>query len=228
MLNAALAAAGLRPLFAHVLSVERVRKFKTAPEAYQLGPDVFGRPASELLFVSSNGWDVVGAAWFGYPAYWINRASAPAERLEAPAYAVGRTMNDLVAWLGLLKVRMSGQMSRATSTPRSCLADRVPSTGGSPASLARFRNRPRVHRDIDDLVQGFAAGAACRLDGHAAHHGDDVARESCRVRTDRKIALTDRAYEPVADGFLLRGSGVYASPPAGDRSPRIRPAPHAP
>jgi 2-haloacid dehalogenase len=100
MLNAALAAAGLRPLFAHVLSVERVRKFKTAPEAYQLGPDAFGRPVSELLFVSSNGWDVVGAAWFGYPAYWINRASAPAERLEAPAYAVGRTMNDLVAWLG--------------------------------------------------------------------------------------------------------------------------------
>ena len=44
MLNAALAAAGLRPLFAHVLSVERVRKFKTAPEAYQLGPDAFGRP----------------------------------------------------------------------------------------------------------------------------------------------------------------------------------------
>ena len=99
MLNAALAAAGLRPLFAHVLSVERVRKFKTAPEAYQLGPDAFGRPASELLFVSSNGWDVVGAAWFGYPAYWINRANAPAERLEAPTYAVGRTMNDLVAWL---------------------------------------------------------------------------------------------------------------------------------
>ncbi|HEY3719210.1 MAG TPA: haloacid dehalogenase type II [Roseiarcus sp.] len=101
MLNSALAAAGLWPLFTHVLSVERIRKFKTAPEAYQLGPDAFGQPAGELLFVSSNGWDVVGAAWFGYRAFWINRANAPAERLEAPAYAVGRTMNDLVAWLGL-------------------------------------------------------------------------------------------------------------------------------
>jgi 2-haloacid dehalogenase len=99
MLNAALDAAGLRPLFAHVLSVERVRKFKTAPEAYQLGPDAFGRPASELLFVSSNNWDAVGASWFGYPAYWINRARAPAERLEGPTYATGRTMNDLVAHL---------------------------------------------------------------------------------------------------------------------------------
>ena len=99
MLNAALDAAGLRPLFTHVLSVERVRKFKTAPEAYQLGPDAFGRPANELLFVSSNGWDVVGASWFGYPGYWINRANAPAERLEAAPYPTGRTMDDLVAYL---------------------------------------------------------------------------------------------------------------------------------
>ncbi len=99
MLNAALEAAGLRPLFMHVLSVERVRRFKTAPEAYQLGPEAFGRPASELLFVSSNGWDVVGAAWFGYRGYWINRANAPRERLDCPPYPVGRTMDDLVAYV---------------------------------------------------------------------------------------------------------------------------------
>jgi 2-haloacid dehalogenase len=99
MLNAALDAAGLRPLFKHVLSVERVRKFKTAPEAYQLGPDAFDRPANELLFVSSNGWDVVGASWFGYSGYWINRANAPAERLDCPRYGVGRTMEDLVEHL---------------------------------------------------------------------------------------------------------------------------------
>ena len=83
-----------------MLSVESVRKFKTAPEAYQLGPDAFQRPASELLFVSSNGWDAAGAAWFGYPAYWINRAGAPAERLDAKPIATGRTMTDLVDFLG--------------------------------------------------------------------------------------------------------------------------------
>jgi 2-haloacid dehalogenase len=99
MLNAVLEASDLRPLFKHVLSVERRRKFKTAPEAYQLGPDAFGRPASELLFVSSNNWDAVGASWFGYRAYWINRADAPAERLECPAYESGRTMDDLVECL---------------------------------------------------------------------------------------------------------------------------------
>ena len=100
MLEAALDAAGLRRLFAHVLSVERVRKFKTSPEAYQLGPDAFGRPAHELLFVSSNGWDVAGATWFGYPGFWINRAGAPWERLDARPIATGRTMTDLVEFLG--------------------------------------------------------------------------------------------------------------------------------
>ena len=100
MLEAAVAAAGLTDGFAHVLSVESVRKFKTAPEAYGLGPAAFGCPASELLFVSSNGWDAAGAAWFGYPAYWINRAGAPRERLDAPLSGEGRTMEDLVGFLG--------------------------------------------------------------------------------------------------------------------------------
>lgn len=100
MLEAALEAAGLRRLFAHVLSVERVRKFKTAREAYQLGPDAFGRPAQDLLFVSSNGWDVAGATWFGYPSFWINRSGAPLERLDARPIATGRTMTDLVGFLG--------------------------------------------------------------------------------------------------------------------------------
>jgi 2-haloacid dehalogenase len=100
MLRKALAAAGLAPLFTHVLSVERVRKFKTAPEAYQLGPDAFGAPVGELVFVSSNGWDAAGAAWFGYRAFWINRAGAPLERLGVSPEGVGRTMEDLAGFLG--------------------------------------------------------------------------------------------------------------------------------
>ena len=99
MLRKALAAASLEPLFAHVLSVERVRKFKTAPEAYRLGPDAFGAPAHELVFVSSNGWDAAGAAWFGYRTFWLNRTGAPRERLDASLAGEGRTMADLVGFI---------------------------------------------------------------------------------------------------------------------------------
>lgn len=100
MLHRALAAAGIEPLFAHVLSVERVRKFKTAPEAYQLAPDAFDAPVQNLVFVSSNGWDAAGAAWFGFRAFWINRAGAPLERLGVQPEGTGKTMDDLVGFLG--------------------------------------------------------------------------------------------------------------------------------
>lgn len=100
MLHKALAAAGIEPLFAHVLSVERVRKFKTAPEAYQLAPDAFDAPVQNLVFVSSNGWDAAGAAWFGFRAFWINRAGAPLERLGVQPEGTGKTMDDLVGFLG--------------------------------------------------------------------------------------------------------------------------------
>ena len=101
MLEAALIAAGLRQWFAYVLSVESVRKFNTAPEAYQLGPDAFGRPASELLFVSSNGWDAAGAAHFGFRAVWANRTGAPRERLPGALAAEIPDLDALPALLGL-------------------------------------------------------------------------------------------------------------------------------
>ncbi|HXT09898.1 MAG TPA: haloacid dehalogenase type II [Roseiarcus sp.] len=99
MLHKALAAAGIEPLFSHVLSVERVRKFKTAPEAYQLALDAFGAPVQNLVFVSSNGWDAAGAAWFGFRTFWINRAGAPLERLGVAPEGIGRTMDDLTGFL---------------------------------------------------------------------------------------------------------------------------------
>ena len=37
--------------------------------------------AGQLLFVSSNAWDVAGAKAFGYQVAWCNRTGAPAEEL---------------------------------------------------------------------------------------------------------------------------------------------------
>ncbi len=98
MLNAAVQAAGMQGLFTQVLSVDSVQKFKTAPEAYQLGPDVLGVAARDALFVSSNCWDVCGAAWFGYRTFWVNRANAPMEELGVTPNAQGRSLTDLLAY----------------------------------------------------------------------------------------------------------------------------------
>ena len=98
MLESALAASGLRPYFDHVLSVDQVRKFKTAAEAYALGPKALGLPVGAILFVSSNGWDVSGATWFGYPSFWLNRARRPMERLGVRPTAIGEKMDDVAAY----------------------------------------------------------------------------------------------------------------------------------
>lgn len=99
MLEAVVKAAGMQSHFQHLLSVDSVRKFKTAPEAYQLGTDMFGLPAKNILFVSSNCWDVCGATWFGYTTFWVNRAAAPLEELGVAPHAEGRSLTDLLAFV---------------------------------------------------------------------------------------------------------------------------------
>jgi 2-haloacid dehalogenase len=99
MLESAVEAAGMRGIFHHLLSVDAVKKFKTAPEAYQLGPDVFGLSPKNILFVSSNCWDICGATWFGYTTFWVNRTNAPLEELGVTPDASGSDMNALLQFV---------------------------------------------------------------------------------------------------------------------------------
>ena len=99
MLDAVVKAAGMQDMFNHILSVDSVKKFKTAPEAYQLAPDVFGLAAKNMLFVSSNCWDACGASWFGYTTFWVNRAEAPLEELGVTPHGQGRTLTDVLHFL---------------------------------------------------------------------------------------------------------------------------------
>ena len=101
MLQSLIVEAGMSKLFAHVLSADQVQEFKTAPAVYQLGVDAFNFPARDLLFVSSNGWDACCATAFGYQTLWINRRGDPGERLGVSPTAEGRSMDALLAYLGL-------------------------------------------------------------------------------------------------------------------------------
>jgi len=99
MLRSAIDAAGMDGLFDHVLSADQVGKYKTAPEAYELGPAAFGCAADEIVFVSSNGWDACGATWFGYRTFWVNRAGNALDELHVTPHGEGRTLTDLEAFL---------------------------------------------------------------------------------------------------------------------------------
>ncbi len=99
MVDQAVAAAGFDWMFDVILSVDTVRRYKTAGPAYQLAPDALGCCAGEILFVSSNGWDAAAATWFGFHTFWVNRAAAPRERLGITPRAEGLLMGDVADYL---------------------------------------------------------------------------------------------------------------------------------
>ncbi|HEY1541792.1 MAG TPA: haloacid dehalogenase type II [Xanthobacteraceae bacterium] len=79
MLGAAIAAAGLGGDLDAVLSVDAVRIYKPRAEVYRLVTDHFGVAPRDVVFVSSNRWDVMGAIVFGFRTAWINRGKMPDE-----------------------------------------------------------------------------------------------------------------------------------------------------
>jgi 2-haloacid dehalogenase len=100
MLDAAVRSSGLGGTFRHVLSVDAVTAYKPSPAVYELGPRAFGVPAGEILFVSSNAWDVAGAKAFGYRTCWCNRLAAPMDRLGVSPDLEVRKLDEILGKLG--------------------------------------------------------------------------------------------------------------------------------
>ncbi len=78
MLHELVSSSGVADRFADVISVDRARAFKPDPACYALVEPALGLPRREILFVSSNGFDVAGAKRYGLRVAWIERgAGAP-------------------------------------------------------------------------------------------------------------------------------------------------------
>lgn len=87
MLESAVSSAGLGGLLNKVISVDGIRLFKTSPQSYGLVLEAFPVQANEVLFVSSNAWDALGATWFGFNTLWVNRQGMPFESIgPRPSY----------------------------------------------------------------------------------------------------------------------------------------------
>jgi 2-haloacid dehalogenase len=98
MLGVAIRSAGLDELLDHVISVDAVRRYKTHPDAYALGPNATGVAAARTLFVSCNGWDALAATWYGFKTLWVNRYSMPFEELGTQPTRTGSTLRDVLAF----------------------------------------------------------------------------------------------------------------------------------
>lgn len=98
MLAVAVKSAGLDGLLDHVLSVDRIQKFKTHPDAYALGPQATGFKSQQTLFVSCNGWDALAATWYGYRTLWVNRYQLPFEELDTQPERTGSSLRDVLTF----------------------------------------------------------------------------------------------------------------------------------
>ena len=98
MLAAVVGHAGFAALLDPVLSVEGTGRFKTDPATYALGTAALQLAADEVLFVSSNCWDAIGATWFGYTTLWINRFGLPLDELGAAPTRTGTSLADVLSF----------------------------------------------------------------------------------------------------------------------------------
>lgn len=76
-----------------LITSDQVEDFKVAPALYQLALEWAKtqgvNSTSEVLFVSANQWDAIGASWFGFTTCWINRNSQTPEELDVkPTFEV--------------------------------------------------------------------------------------------------------------------------------------------
>ncbi|MGY4303625.1 2-haloacid dehalogenase [Bradyrhizobium sp. USDA 4369] len=96
MLGALVRASGFDTLLDAVISVDARQIFKPSPQVYALIEQTLGLAPADVLFVSSNPWDVCGAKAFGLNVAWI-------ERVTPEAMAAACIKADLVAPLTMFK-----------------------------------------------------------------------------------------------------------------------------
>jgi len=96
MLEAAAKSARIYELLDKIISVEEVKIFKTSPRVYNLALERMKVSNNELGFVSSNSWDINGAASAGLITFWIQRnPGEPPEELGFSADQVVSAITDL-------------------------------------------------------------------------------------------------------------------------------------
>jgi 2-haloacid dehalogenase len=100
MLTSAVASAGMADVLDHVISVDPIRLFKTSPESYGLVQTTMAVQKHDVLFVSSNAWDALGATWFGFKTHWVNRQGLPFEALAPRPHFSGPDLNSVLTSLG--------------------------------------------------------------------------------------------------------------------------------
>ncbi|QZY86579.1 haloacid dehalogenase type II [Exiguobacterium acetylicum] len=98
MLDPLIEQSGLADRFEHLVSVDDIKQYKPAPASYMHSLNTLGLKREEILFMSSNGWDITGAKSFGFKTAWINRNGLPVEELNLDPDRIYDDLTGITEW----------------------------------------------------------------------------------------------------------------------------------
>ena len=84
--------AKIEKLFDSLISIEKIKIYKPDPRVYKLVTSKYSCKPSEVCFLSSNSWDVVGSRSFGFQSIWVNRVNKNFDVLD---FKPKKTISDL-------------------------------------------------------------------------------------------------------------------------------------
>ncbi|SFG52863.1 2-haloacid dehalogenase [Halobacillus alkaliphilus] len=81
-----------------VISADEIKQYKPTPAAYNHALERLDVKREEVLFMSSNPWDITGAKSFGFNTAWINRKELVAEELDIQPDSVYSDLSGIREW----------------------------------------------------------------------------------------------------------------------------------
>lgn len=83
-------------LFEDVISVDEIKQYKPTMASYHYAKNKMNAKREEVLFLSSNTWDIAGAKNYGFATAWVNRKGNVAEHKELQPNVIIKSLNQLI------------------------------------------------------------------------------------------------------------------------------------
>ena len=100
LLNELVKTNNLESFFDDIFSIEEVGVYKPDTKVYDIPIKKYGIKKSEVIFLSSNTWDVSGGGNYGYQSIWVNRNKHIFDYLD---YKPKNQINSLKGLLDIIK-----------------------------------------------------------------------------------------------------------------------------
>ena len=95
MLDSAVKNANISGLLDEVISVEECKVYKPSNKVYDLVEIKMGIKKEQVLFFSSNAWDMHAASNYGFKTIWVNRFNAKLERLPGKPLKIVNSLEKI-------------------------------------------------------------------------------------------------------------------------------------